>query len=123
PSPAATPAPAPDHLIAPPTDAGPGRRVWPWLAACAFVVGGLVAVAMTRPEHGPAAEALAVAADEAELARIEAARGQPASIAIESAVDGAAVWLSLGPTPTRSMPLRADVVHDLRLELDGHRPL
>lgn len=56
-------------------------------------------------------------------AKLEAELADPGAIRISSDPGEAAVWLSLGRTPTRSFALPTAQLHELRLELEGYLPL
>jgi hypothetical protein len=61
------------------------------------------------------------AAAEAKTAELTAELPDPGGIRVTSSPDGAAVWLMLGRTPFDSMGLPSNMVHELRVELDGYQ--
>jgi hypothetical protein len=99
-----------------------------WVALTAFAVAGMGAVLYTQSDRfDPGRRADEERADEearqAALASHERAQPRPADITVTAAEPEAAVWLLLGRTPLESMPLSAAMVHELRLEHEGYRPL
>jgi hypothetical protein len=136
PAPAAT-RPAPRPAVEPPRaarleDAPPvglpssGRGGKLALAIVVFGGAGLAAVIATQRQSASTGEAQdRLAADEAAAAtaRLEAQQAHPGALTITAAEGDAAVWLSLGRTPVRSLALASEAVHAVRFELDGHRPL
>ena len=104
------------------------RRVLPWLALCVLAIGVLAAVLYTAtdlfdPGRRKAAEREEERAREEALARHMAGQPRPVDLTITSGEPDAAVWLSLGRTPVDSFPLSSAMVHELRLEHEGYRPL
>ncbi len=98
-----------------------------WAALTAFALAALGTVIYTQtdlfhPERRAAEERAADRAQKDALARHQASQPVPVEISIISSEPDAAVWLLLGRTPLDSMPLSAAMVHELRLEQDGHRP-
>ena len=98
-----------------------------WAALTSFALAALGTVIYTQtdlfnPARRAAEERAADRAEKDALARHQAAQPVPVEISIISPEPDAAVWLLLGRTPVDSMPLSAAMVHELRLEQDGHRP-
>jgi serine/threonine-protein kinase len=135
PAPAAA-RPAPRAAVEPPRDAileapppelpSTGRGGKLALAIVVFGGAGLAAVIATQRQSASTGEAQdRLAADEAAAAtaRLEAQQAHPGALTITAAEGDAAVWLSLGRTPVRSLALASEAVHAVRFELDGHRPL
>jgi len=138
PAPAEPPPPAPAVPATPPAldladpgtlmtaDAprGGGGRMWMAVALMAFVALGVVLYTQTDlffPERRRAKEEAARRAHEARQREIDAARVRTGEILIDSSPGEAAVWLSLGRTPTETIPLPASVVHQIRVEHEGFR--
>jgi serine/threonine-protein kinase len=113
------PSPAPE-----PEPSGLQRaRIAMWSGVILVTGGVLVAVLLTQKDQVADRAHDAAVLDRAQEAALrEAQRTHPGELVIESKVAEAAVWLSLGRTPVRSMDLPSNMVHELRLELEGHRP-
>jgi len=103
------------------------RRSLGWVSAL-FVLAGVAAlvwVVRNQKDDLAAQEQLQVREREraaAETTRLTAELPDPGAIAIRSNPDGAAVWLLLGRTPMDSLILPTSMPHELRIELDGHKP-
>jgi hypothetical protein len=98
-----------------------------WAAVIAFALAALGMVVYTQtdlfhPERRAAEQRAADRAEKDALARHQAAQPVPVELSIISGEPDAAVWLLLGSTPLDSLPMSAAMVHELRLERDGHRP-
>lgn len=95
------------------------------LAAAGALIYVVIRSGRENDENRKATEALAKAQAEAaaaETARMTAELADPGGIRVHSNPDGAAVWIKLGRTPFDSMGLPSDMVHELRVELDGYKP-
>lgn len=97
-----------------------------WAAVTAFALAALATVIYTQtdlfnPGRRAAAERAADRADRDALARHQASQPIPVELSVTSSEADAAVWLLLGRTPLDSLPMSAAMVHELRLERDGHR--
>jgi hypothetical protein len=97
-----------------------------WLVVLLAAGAALVWVIMDLREKGKQQ----AQADQAKLeekekieAKLEAELADPGAIRVSSEPGEAAVWLSLGRTPMDSFGLPTGQLHELRVELDGHKPL
>ena len=97
-----------------------------WLVVLLAAGAALVWVIMDLREKGKQ-QAASDAEKRAEKERIEekleAELADPGAIRVSSEPGEAAVWLSLGRTPTDSFALPTGQLHELRLELDGYQPV
>jgi serine/threonine protein kinase len=106
---------------------GLGRVVWIlfWLLIAAGGAGVLFWVVDHQNELKKQAEqeqARQRAENEAALAQLRSAQARAGQVVIDSSPDQAAVWMLLGRTPLESNPLSTAMLHELRLELEGHEP-
>lgn len=104
------------------------RRIGPafWAVVAVAALGVLVWVirgqAELREQAAERAEETKAAQEEA-LQRFREAQPKSGQILVSSTPDEAAVWLLLGRAPLHTAPMSASMLHELRLELDGYRPL
>jgi serine/threonine protein kinase len=118
--------PAPD--LEPPPALKSRSLGWLWGVVVIALAGVLVWVikhsgevnAANKKAHDDEVAAQKAAA-EAKTAQLTAELPDPGGIRVTSNPDGAAVWLMLGRTPFDSMGLPSNMVHELRVELDGYQ--
>jgi serine/threonine protein kinase len=102
------------------------RLGWVWVLLAAAGLGALVWVVTSQADRNREAEArraAAVARAAAETARLTDELPDAGAIRVDSNPRDAAVWLLLGRTPMRSFALPTGMVHQVRVELEGFRPV
>ena len=118
--------PAPEIVPDVSADLARPRRGWVWALLALAGVGAMAWVISTQTDLLNAAAREREAAREraaAETARLTDELPDPGAIVVESSPDGAGVWLLLGRAPMTSLALPTGMVHQLRAELDGHKPV
>jgi hypothetical protein len=104
------------------------RRSYTWLWIL-IIVGTGAGIAVLYQKHAEQSRRLKAESTERQRqadelsARLAAERPDPGGIRVRSEPDGAAVWLLLGRSPMDSLALPASMIHELRIELDGHHPV
>jgi Protein kinase domain len=103
-------------------------RLLLWIGLTVFALAGLGTVLYSQtdlfdPGRRQAEERAAESERKQAIARHQAAQPVSGELVISAAEADAAVWLLLGRTPVDSLPLSAAMVHELRLEHEGYRPL
>jgi serine/threonine protein kinase len=102
------------------------RLGWVWILLAAAGLGALVWVVTSQADRNREAEARRAAAQQraaAETARLTDELPDPGAIRVDSSPRDAAVWLLLGRTPMTSFALPTGMVHQVRVELEGFRPV
>ncbi len=116
---------APTELVPAQSRGGAGKFVL-WGVVIVVAASVLVWVIREQAFLRESAEERAAAVEAENLERLrahEAAQPKSGQIVIESEPDEAAVWMLLGETPLDTGILNASSLHELRLELGGHKPL
>jgi hypothetical protein len=93
------------------------------LALIAFVFAALVAVAYTKTDFFEAAKKESSARKAEAMAKAEKLQPIPGELTVISKTEDAAVWLLLGRTPMTSFVLPSSMIHELRIEHEGFRPI
>lgn len=93
------------------------------LALIAFVFAALAGVAYTKTDFFEAAKKASDARKAEALAKAERMQPKPGAITVLSETEDAAVWLLLGRAPVTSFVLPSSMIHELRIEHEGFRPL
>ena len=105
----------PSALDAPVPELSPSRGgSGIWLITAIVAVGGLGAVLYSQMggDDGPAEDTTTVVGPSIKAGDLE----------IDASEPEAAVWLKIGATPTDSMPLSVERVHQVRIEHEGYEP-